>query len=100
VSAFECSIVFCRKSASIFDATLTFRYSHEQGDLIWRMFAYWAIVYFGRFFLKITELLKVLGYFFPPKWVGLHFGRFFSQAPLVALVMMESSVDIQPVTLN
>jgi hypothetical protein len=61
-------------------------FSHSQGDQIGRIFAHWVIFFFGQF-LKMT----FLGYFKPKvkvmlKWVGLPFGRFFSQTHMVTLL--------------
>jgi hypothetical protein len=37
----------------------------QQGYRIGRIFAHWAIVYFGQFFLKIAaEMAQILDYFF------------------------------------
>jgi hypothetical protein len=52
-----------------------------------RFFAYTVIVNFGKFFLFILEIVNDWatftqyrpGFNFNKKWVGLHFGRFFSQ---------------------
>jgi hypothetical protein len=35
-----------------------------QGDQIWRLFAYWVIDFFCAVFLKITEVVQILGLFF------------------------------------
>jgi hypothetical protein len=57
-----------------------------QGDQIWRVFAYWAIVYFGQRFENYTSCAIFGDTFFhgtsyvlilTKKWDGLHFGRFF-----------------------
>jgi hypothetical protein len=57
-----------------------------QGDRIGRIFASWAIVYYGHFFENSRSSPKVVGYFFPRlrillnfslKRVGLLFGQFF-----------------------
>jgi hypothetical protein len=56
---------------------------------------YWAIVYFGQYFENyrsspiFTHFLQGKSYVlikFDKKWVGLYFGRFFSQTHLVTLV--------------
>jgi hypothetical protein len=63
---------------------------HRQGDQIGRIFAQWAIIYFGQF-LKITEVAHILcckykGCInFVQKRVGRHFGRFLSKPRLVTL---------------
>jgi hypothetical protein len=58
----------------------------QQGDQIGRIFAGWAIVFFGQFFSKIMKAAQSFGPFFPhfrlyirfgKKRLGLHFGRFF-----------------------
>jgi hypothetical protein len=51
------------------------------------MFAQWAIVFFGQFSWKITEvahifmplLLSVHDVLILQKWIGIHFGRFFQK---------------------
>jgi hypothetical protein len=61
------------------------RNAKEQGDQIGRIFANWAIVYFG----QLYENFRISPHFgpfffsvklyidFDQKWVGLHFGRLF-----------------------
>jgi hypothetical protein len=68
--------------------------SHIQGDQIGRIFAQWAIVSFGQFFWKITELSHILCYFFlsincvlnltKMRWAT--FWAIFKQTHLVALL--------------
>jgi hypothetical protein len=66
----------------------------RQCDQIWQIFAYRATAYLGWRLSKSQKQHKWLGYFFPrshlcinfyKKWIGLHFGRFFSRAHLVTL---------------
>jgi hypothetical protein len=76
------------KLAQLFGLTVLFKKpAHIQGDQIGRIFAYWAIVYFGRV-LKITEVAQNLGAtcfhgtsyaLILTKIVGLHFGRLFQK---------------------
>jgi hypothetical protein len=35
--------------------------ARHQGDQIGRIFACWEVVYFGRLFLKITEMAQIIG---------------------------------------
>jgi hypothetical protein len=75
----------------------------DQDNQIGRIFAHWAIVYFDEF-LKMTEAAQTFGlhtfssakvmYLFRQKWVGLHFGRFFSPTHLVALFGMSTQKNI------
>jgi hypothetical protein len=67
-----------------------------QGDQIGRIFAYWAIVFFGQFFENYRRGTNSWATFFHGKSnaliltkieLGLHFGRFFSQAHLVTLAV-------------
>jgi hypothetical protein len=45
----------------VFIASCVRRVNNQQGDQIGRIFARWAIVYFG-LFLKVTEVAKHFGY--------------------------------------
>jgi hypothetical protein len=73
-------------AASILENNFWLYRDHSQGDQIGRIFAYWAIVYFGHL-LKITEVGSVGNFFqqkknqkiiyFDKKRLGLHFGDFF-----------------------
>jgi hypothetical protein len=66
---------------------------HFQGDQIGRIFAYWAVVYVGQFSENYRSSVNSYTTFsrytlcinFGKKWVGLHFGRFFSQTHLVTV---------------
>jgi hypothetical protein len=62
----------------------------QQGDQIGRVFAPWAIVYFGEFLENHRSSQKLRATFFQcknnvsiltKKSVGLHFGHFFTKSP-------------------
>jgi hypothetical protein len=46
------------------------------GDQIGRIFAHWAIVYFGQVFENYRSTQMFVSTNFDKKWLGIHFGRF------------------------
>jgi hypothetical protein len=61
----------------------------DQGDKIGRIFAYWAFVFSGQFFLNFRISPNCLGIFLPrkifcitfdKKGIGVHFWRFFTSS--------------------
>jgi hypothetical protein len=69
--------------------------ARSQGDQIWRIFASWVIVYFGQF-CEVSETCtrKKWRIQFRKQWVGLHFGRFFTQTHLVTLFCSKLSLNV------
>jgi hypothetical protein len=47
----------------------------QQDDQIGRIFAYWAIVHFRQFFIKLASVGHILGYFFRGKNCELFFAK-------------------------
>jgi hypothetical protein len=45
---------------------------YSQGDQIGRIFANWAIVFFGQFSLKIAGFAQLWGYYFPREKVCMY----------------------------
>jgi hypothetical protein len=50
-------------------------FTYNQGDQIGRIFAYWAIVYFGQFYENYKRIPNFLGNFFPPQKLCINFDK-------------------------